>query len=395
MARRSTREEELEHTFPGVTAWFDLRREANLLREAEAMKALERAPSGTAVDVPIAGADWPYGEALDVDALETLSERTGADPQDWRIYTTPDPPGTLLRTRVHDHIHRRQLDFARALTGYARDREERAKINATEGPFAAHCAKFASTVTSTRWMAAYSPSGLAPSAPPDAIATGLAAYVSALVAKLPRFHYSRWPGRREHDLLLPAAIDARTARGRWCLDHIIALVANNAADARTHWPIGPTALAPPRDDQARGHPELSEPMRWRIPGWDSPEQTRREEWNTEIHRIVTQSNDQRTPPEQPDPGPNAKDETYLGRLGLGITWSLSRLAPNAAPDETAMALAAEHGLSVGHDARSLWWTAALRKHSAQEANDCRLALERLRHIEGDPCAAAHPLQLWR
>ena len=89
----------IDREFPGVMRWFELRRRANQTREHAALEAFTSLEPGLVSDIPIAGADWPYGQPVDVDLLHRLAAEHRIGAVDFRVNAIPDPPGTVLRLR--------------------------------------------------------------------------------------------------------------------------------------------------------------------------------------------------------------------------------------------------------------------------------------------------------
>ena len=377
-------EEKAEAAWPGVTEWFTQRREADQEREKTALRVYSEAPHMTAVDIPVAGVDWPYGRPVDVDHLRRLEAEHGIGQDDYRLWATPDPPGTLLRIRMRDERRRELSQFARQLCEICRAAEDEARVNSRGQPFGAQCARFAARLTNTRWMSAYAPAGLTPVAPPDAVATALASYTASLVVSLPRYHPVTWPGDRKRDIVLPKEFDGRVARGRRCLDALMDILEPDGIPAQLAV-VGP---APPSSNTVpETMAEVQEVhLRWRVIGFGDDDGTR-EALKREIGRILQRTGPTGTEVEAPDPPPKPDDEGYLARVGLGILNTLGSIAPQSPPDEAARLFSIEHGTTSGHDRRILMHSVHVDRRTDEESWDQRLALERLSHIQGDPCRA--------
>ena len=383
--------EEEDGLFPGVTEWFSQRRESDRRREEEAIRRIEDAEGGVAVDIPVSGADWPYGRALDVDALHREASARGLGEGDWTVLTTPDPPGTILRVRMRNDTEGRRavLGFVRETCGHARDEENENRLVSHGHPFAAMCARLASRMTGTRWMSAYALAGMMPLAPPDAVATGMAGYATALALALPECDPAMLPGTRELDVVLEPVFDARTLQGRWALRKLEEVHRDAAPDGR--WVLcGPT---PP---MARLAPESApraseEARRWRVGGFESDNDPRRRAIGANQREIAMEADRMAGGTEHPDPPPSPSDASYLCRLGLGITRTLSQLDADASTEQVAGAAAAEHGLTCGHDWRVQRFAVRVATSDRDHGHDLKLALARLAHITGDPCEARRTL----
>ena len=374
-------EEELdtESVFPGVAKWFEDRRERDREREDKALEALRTADPTTATDVPIAGADWPYGLPIERSKLDRLRRAMKIAEADWHLYAVPDPPGTILRIRTGtgDANYR----FAAEIAAACRDEESKSREERRSHPHAARCARYSARVMGTVWMAAYAPQGLVPSAPPDAIAMGLASYASALVLSLPTSDRRAGPGDPEHDLYLPIDADERGDMGRAMLTRIARVVRSSRERgvALELWnPYGPE-----REDPAWPEPET---QGWRIVGFDARTDPRIRSWiEEEVTRIV----DAGSEPIRQSAAPTQESSAYACRIGLGLGSTLSRAAILASGEELARAAATEHGLTCGWDNRIVRFGAELAADPFEVGVDLVLALDRLAAIEGDPCGVEH------
>ena len=368
-----------EDVFPGVAQWFEDRRERDREREEEALEALRSADPTTATDVPIAGADWPYGLPVERSRLDRLRREMKIAEADWHLYAVPDPPGTILRIRTGKGSANHQ--FASAIAAACRDEESRSREERRSHPHAARCARYSARVMGTVWMAAYAPQGLVPSAPPDAIAMGLASYASALVLCLPTSDRRAGPGDPEHDLYLPIDVDERGDTGRAMLTRIAELVraSREQGEVLELWnPYGPE-----RED-----PEWPEPETpgWRIVGFDARSDPHvRNRIEEEVARIMdTESKQLRH-----STAPTQEGSAYACRIGLGLGSTLSRAATLASGEELARAAATEHGLTCGWDSRIVRFGTELAADPFEVGVDLVLALDRLAAIEGDPCGVEH------
>ena len=376
-----------EKVWPFLNEVLVARRERNLRREGAEMDKLARAPSMTAIDVPLAGVDPPYGKPIQMDVLRRLDTAYGMEPGDYRIYETPDPPSTIVRIRMRERRRSEIVGFMRDLTRHCREAEESARLSSDGVPQQAQYAGFGGRVMGRRGVAGDVEGGLSPIAPPDAVAIALAAWAAALVLQLPVMHPAGWPGRRDGDLLLPAQCDARTRNGRLALDEVDEVLRGRWGEESWRRLIGPR----PESAMKVASGEAEEADRaWRVVGFDGPEDPERA-WMEGRAREIAQGYTGRTPgPEYPDPPPAPDDPAYLARVGLGSVNTLASVDTYESTSIAALTAAAEHGLAGGQDARMV---AMAREIDAaplhhEDALDLRLGLERLAHIPEDPCRAA-------
>lgn len=355
--------------FPGVSRWFELRRRANQEREALALVAFEAMRRADACDVPLAGADWPYGQPVDVDVLHALSERHGVLDSQYRIYAIPDPPGTVLRVRRGEGDA--ALDFARALCASVRDREIAIRSERPAPPFAALCAHFAGRTMDVRWMGAFAPAGLARTAPPDSVAQAMAAFASSLVMDLPYFAADPMFGEPRLDVPLDTSFGSSTPAGRERLDAALDVV--RQFDPRLALRVEP------------GPPDGHGPQ-WHVCGFSEQESGVDPVGRSQVLGAVNASVAPLPMPPQ-RAGPRRTDDRFLARVGHGTSTCLARAPHDASLEELALSLVAEHGLSCGHDARVQRYAAMLAATGHLAATDMLLALDRLGAIDGDPCRA--------
>ena len=355
--------------FPGVTRWFELRRRANQDRERKALLAFAGMPVGLACDVPIAGADWPYGQPVDVDSLHEEAVRHSMSIESFRVYAIPDPPGTVLRVRRSSDPQ--SLDFATAICRLSRESEMVSRSKAPAAPFAALCAHFAGRTMHMRWMGAFAPAGLTRTAPPDSVAQTMAAYASSLVMDLPYFASDLALGDPRFDLILDATYCASTVNGRARLDAAEAVVMD--IDPRLGLRVDPGPVG-------------GDGPEWHICGFSA------EVVSPALRGVVQDSLFQATSHVGADPnlvnlGPRRSDDRFLARIGHGVSACLARAPHDASFEEVVLLFAAEHGLACGHDRRVRRYAQMLAKHGHSLVCDLRLALDRVAAIEGDPCRA--------
>ena len=340
--------------FPGVSAWFWHRRRHAQAREQASLEALRKARPGLVIDVPVAGADWPFGAPVDVDRLERLAREHEFDLAELRIYTTPDPPGAVMRIRAD--ANGRATTFAETLCRETRSEEEERRILCSP-PFAAYAAQLCG-----HWMGTYAPTGLVPTAPPDPLAAALATLATSLVTE-----DTEPPGDRSEDIVLGAVDYAyHTTVGRARLRELARRMRATGRDIE---------LAAGREG-------------WRIVGLGIEDQasTLRTDLMAEAALVVRDVPDTGLE-EFHAPGEHEEFISFLGRLGLGILASLAGLPDDAGPAAVAAQIAGEHGLCAGLDGRVGAFAVAMRDRHPLDALDMTLAIDRLSAIDTDPCDA--------
>ena len=355
--------------FPGVTRWFELRRHANQSREHAALLAFVDLAPGLVSDIPIAGADWPYGQPVDVDFLLSASRSHSVPWRDFRVNAIPDPPGTVLRLRrSHDD---RSMQFARVICRASREREIEARSSSPAAPFSALCAHFASRNMRMRWMGAFAPAGLTRTAPPDSVAIMMAAYASSLVMDLPFFACDPSLGDSDLDLPLDTTHNVHTEAGRFRLDSVEDAIMD--VDPRLGLRVDP------------GAPDGAGPE-WRVCGFglDGVDPYSR----VDIQQLVIQSTASLThDPRSFVSSSRRSDDRFLARIGHGVSSCLARLSHDASLEEVALLFASEHGLACGHDRRVRRYAASFVQAVHPALDDLRLAVDRVAAIQDDPCRA--------
>lgn len=382
---------EADRTLPGVARWFDDRRKRDQQTEAEALHALDNAQHGHVVDVPLAGVDWPYGEPIDLRDIQRILEERPVRASEWQLYAVPDPPGTILRIRAGENASQ----FARDLTRLCRRRENENRAGARTQPWGALCARYSARRVGARWMSAYSRAGLTPSAPPDAIAMGLAAYGSAIALSCASAKRSALPGEAKFDLTLDPELHERSASGRRALDALAAMLsAHDTGQGQAHrtpryWLLSPyDAEEEHPDHQQRARPR----ERWTIAG--AGDSSEKQTVETRVARVLSAlPHPHESAPEPALLATIKENDAYLCRLGLGAGATLARLDPDASAEEAARAFASQHGLTCGADTRIRRFAQNMLPQrepdpfARREAATMRLALARLATIPGDPCQA--------
>ena len=359
----------IEREFPGVTRWFELRRRAARMRENGALDRLAELPAGAAIDIPIAGADWPYGRALDADQLIGAAAAQGFTDQQWRVRSMHEPPGTVLRVRIDPTSNAHK--FVGSVCAHAREIERQHREIHPSASLAALCAYFAGRDMGTRWMGAMSAAGLMRTAPPDAVATAMAAYAATIVMDLPGHETDTVLGERHLDILLTHAYTSATEQGRARLDAAETTIID--IDPRLAL-LAPLATPGPAGDH------------WRVGGigTDATPTARR----AEVIDALTDL-ESRLPTAPPvRTAARRGDEHFMARIGHALALSLSRTPEGANVEELALALVSEHGLAAGHDRRVRRYAASIGTAANDHAYDLRLAVDRLAAIDGDPCRAS-------
>ena len=346
--------------FPGIGDWFERRRHHARTRERDALAMVNETPPGHAVDVPVAGADWPYGRPLDYQKIIDKMRAYEIDHAQFRIYLTPDPPGTLIRIRCE--ATGRNLRFVSEICADARRDEETQRMKARAPPFEPYAAQLAGA-----WLGVSTPAGLIATAPPDPLAAALAAATAAVIID------STTPVHDNSDFvpLDEVDYDYTTAVGRARLNRLQNTITD--VDAAAFLAAGP-----------RG---------WRIvapSGTAFPDQTKLDLQN-EADKIIDAIMIHPGPEFEAPSGHEAFD-TYLGRLGLGILATMASI-PETADDLTpALAFVAEHGTTAGLDAHVRAFLTMVGEKHPIDGMDARLALERLLGIPQDPCHATVALE---
>ena len=363
---------DIESEYPGVVRWFELRRNANREREVEALLAFRAMSEGDVADVPLAGADWPYGQPVEVAELDALARKHGMSEADYRVYAIPDPPGTVLRVRRAGGDS--AVAFVEAVCLRMREREAQARAGAESLPFAALCVHFAARVARVGgWMGGFAPAGLSRTAPPDALAVQLAAYVASLVMDLPAYQGHPHLGDPALDVVLDATHHMHSAPGRDRLDAVECAVmdVDPALGLRVAVDVADGRLVP----------------RWRVCGIGGAEGVDTAARDDVVARAAeaVRALPATLPITSVDRG--ATDLPFAARVGHGVASSRASMPHAVSFDELAVLYAAEHGLGAGFDRRVRWFAAQIGAGDDVYAMDVRLAVDRIASIEGDPCAA--------
>ena len=355
----------IDEEFPGVIRWFELRRRASELRERTAMLVFERCPEGRVIDIPVAGADWPYGQPLEVKVLEEARERSGLQESEWRLFGIHEPPGMLVRIRKDGQG--RAVAFIREVCRAAKHGEMLQREGGHGVPFAALCAHFAGRKMKVRWMGAFSPTGLMRTAPPDHVAWTMAGYTSSLVAALPAFAADPSLGDPLMDVVLDRTHTEQNEAGRERLDAVEEAVM--ALDPNLGLKV----------DASPGSPQ------WTICGighGGAPEDIREEAWR-EAQKAV----DGMAAVPMAAPDPMQTQTHYQARIGHVLGATTAQLPLEASEEEVALHFASQHGLGLGHDRRVRRYAAAQMAGMGMDAWDLSLAVQRVASIPSDPCRA--------
>ena len=343
--------------FPGPARWFALRFELAQQREAAQLDELAQATPGTAVDIPLAGTDWPIAPPVRVQSVVALANEHRVAQRHYRLITMADEHGITLRVRAF--AEHRTHAFAAALARTCHEARERIRTINPQPPFEALHACRSNRLAPARWRSAFLPREVLPHPDPNDAAIVLASFASVLAKDLPRYARANHKSEPDLDLLLPPTLHNRSGAARSALDQL-------AQRLRT-------IPGPPVPGL------ICEYDGWRIIGFRRHrDETLRAALTEEIETMSAQLDDTSGPT-------HVLCETTQSRIGLNAFATLSRFPPHSSAEEIALGFAAEHGLSCGDDLRMRDFARRCSKAPGAIGLDVLLALDRLASIPNDPC----------